>query len=83
MIPQPPLCKGQREHLNRKTIVTFTKESNVLISKELTEEINKQIGREFGASLQYYNIAAYFDTDDLPQLASFFYRQAEEERRMP
>jgi ferritin len=52
----------------------------VLISKELTEEINKQIGREFGASLQYYNIAAYFDTDDLPQLAAFFYRQAEEEK---
>jgi ferritin len=52
----------------------------VLISKELTEEINKQIGREFGASLQYYNIAAYFDADDLPQLASFFYRQAEEEK---
>jgi ferritin len=52
----------------------------MLISKELEEAINTQIGNEFGASLQYYNIAAYFDIDDLPQLAAFFYRQAEEEK---
>ncbi|MDX1436563.1 MAG: ferritin [Anaerolineales bacterium] len=52
----------------------------MLISSELEAGINAQIGREFGASLQYYNLAAYFDTDDLPQLAAFFYRQAEEEK---
>lgn len=52
----------------------------MLISKELEAEINAQIGREFGASLQYFNIAAYFDREDLPQLAAFFYRQAEEEK---
>lgn len=52
----------------------------MLISKELEQEINAQIGREFGASLQYVNIAAYFDADDLPNLAAFFYRQADEER---
>jgi len=52
----------------------------MLISKELEQAINEQIGREFGASLQYVNIAAYFDADDLPNLAAFFYRQAEEER---
>lgn len=52
----------------------------MLISSELEEGINAQIGREFGASLQYYNLAAYFDSDDLPQLADFFYRQAEEEK---
>jgi len=52
----------------------------MLISKELEQAINDQVGREFGASLQYYNIAAYFDGDDLPELASFFYRQAEEEK---
>jgi len=51
----------------------------MLISKELESAINDQIGREFGASLQYVSIAAYFDTDDLPNLAAFFYRQAEEE----
>lgn len=51
----------------------------MLISKELEGAINAQIGREFGASLQYNNIAAYFDADNLPSLAAFFYRQATEE----
>ncbi len=51
----------------------------MLLSKELEKAINTQIGAEFGASLQYISIAAYFDADDLPQLAAFFYRQAEEE----
>lgn len=51
----------------------------MLISKELEQAINDQIGREFGASLQYNSIAAYFDADDLPTLAAFFYRQANEE----
>ena len=52
----------------------------MLISKELETMMNEQIGREFGASLQYVNIAAYFDADSLPELAAFFYRQAEEEK---
>lgn len=52
----------------------------MLISKELEKAVNEQVGREFGASLQYVNIAAYFDADDLPELAAFFYRQAEEEK---
>lgn len=52
----------------------------MLISKELEGMMNVQIGSEFGASLQYVNIAAYFDADSLPQLAAFFYRQAEEEK---
>lgn len=52
----------------------------MLISKELEQAINDQVGREFGASLQYISIAAYFDADSLPQLAAFFYRQSGEER---
>jgi ferritin len=52
----------------------------MLISQELQNSINAQVGREFGASLQYVNIASYFDADSLPQLAAFFYRQAEEEK---
>ena len=52
----------------------------MLISKELEAAMNAQVGREFGASLQYINIATYFDSDDLPQLAAFFYRQADEEK---
>ena len=52
----------------------------MLISKELEAGMNEQIGSEFGASLQYVNIATYFDADSLPQLAAFFYRQADEEK---
>jgi ferritin len=52
----------------------------MLISQDLTNAINAQIGREFGASMQYINIATYFDGEALPRLASFFYKQAEEER---
>lgn len=51
----------------------------MLVSKELENAINQQIGAEFAASLQYISIASYFDADDLPQLATFFYRQADEE----
>jgi len=51
----------------------------MLISKALEQAINDQIGQEFGASLQYVNIATYFDSDSLPNLAAFFYRQADEE----
>lgn len=51
----------------------------MLISEELEQAINAQIGREFGASMQYISIAAYFDREDLPQLAASFYRQADEE----
>ncbi len=52
----------------------------MLISKELENTLNAQVGAEFAASLQYLSIAAYFDADDLPQLAAFFYRQSEEEK---
>jgi len=52
----------------------------MLLSKELENAINQQVGAEFAASLQYLSIAAYFDADDLPQLAAFFYRQSEEEK---
>ncbi|MFT4038820.1 MAG: ferritin [Thermomicrobiales bacterium] len=51
-----------------------------LISSELTNAINEQIGHEFSAMLQYVNIATYFDGDALPRLAAHFYRQAEEEK---
>ncbi len=54
--------------------------STALISPALEAAINAQVGREFGASLQYVNIATYFDTQSLPELAAFFYRQAEEEK---
>lgn len=49
-------------------------------SERLTEAMNQQIGHEMGASMQYVSIATYFDTETLPELARFFYRQADEER---
>lgn len=49
-------------------------------SKELIAALNEQVGNEMGASMLYVSIAAYFDSEDLEQLAAFFYRQADEER---
>lgn len=37
------------------------------------------MGREFDAHLQYLSVAAYFDTEGLPELARFFSDQAGEE----
>ncbi len=51
----------------------------MIISKELNDAINAQIGREFGASHQYINIAAWFDDQGLRKLAKLFYKQADEE----
>ena len=45
-----------------------------------TEGLNEQIGNEYAASQQYVAIAVYYDSETLPQLARFFYRQALEER---
>jgi ferritin len=44
------------------------------------DALNDQIGYEFAASQQYVAIAAHYDSETLPQLAAFFYRQAVEER---
>jgi ferritin len=52
----------------------------MLISDRMNAALNEQIGNEFCAALQYVAIAAYFDTESLPELAAHFYRQAEEER---
>jgi ferritin len=44
------------------------------------QALNEQIAREFAASQQYVAIAVHYDSETLPQLAGFFYRQAVEER---
>lgn len=49
-------------------------------SERLIAAFNAQIAHEMGASIQYVALAAYFDSATLPELASFFYRQADEER---
>lgn len=52
----------------------------MLISKRMNGELNGQVGNEFGASLQYVQIASYFDSEGLPMLASHFFKQSDEER---
>ena len=51
----------------------------MLISTKMNAALNEQVGHEFGASLQYVQIATYFDGEGLPMLARHFYKQAEEE----
>ena len=52
----------------------------MLISPELAKAINEQIGREFGASMQYLSIAGHFHTQKLTLLAKIFFQQAEEDK---
>jgi ferritin len=51
-----------------------------MISQDLAGAINEQVGHEFGASMQYLEIASYFDDQNLRLLAKIFFEQAEEER---
>lgn len=52
----------------------------MIIHERSVTAMNDQILSEFFASAQYVAIAVYFDEEGLPDLAQFFYRQAEEER---
>lgn len=53
---------------------------NNTLSTKFDELLQGQIRSEFHAVQQYLAIAVYFDNDDLPQLAKFFYHHAHEER---
>jgi ferritin len=46
----------------------------------IVDQLNEQIGHEFAAHQQYVACAIYYDSETLPQIARFFYRQALEER---
>src|SRR3954463_6947504 len=48
-------------------------------SASLVTQLNEQIGHEFAAHQQYLACAVYYDSETLPQLARFFYRQGLEE----
>lgn len=52
----------------------------MLISQKLQDAINQQIGNEFGASLEYLQIASYFESGDMLKLAQIFFTQSDEER---
>jgi ferritin len=45
-----------------------------------TEQLNQQVAHEFAAHQQYVACAVYYESETLPRLAAFFYRQALEER---
>jgi len=63
-----------------KALKGMPKNPAVLASAKLVAAFNEQVGHEMAASLQYTSIAAYFESENLPQLAAFFHRQATEER---
>ena len=50
-----------------------------LLKQPVVDAINAQVVEEFSASGQYYAIAFYFEGETLPELASYFHAQAEEE----
>ena len=52
----------------------------MLIKESLNKAMNAQIGSELAASNQYLAVAAYFDSESLPELRDFFFRQSDEER---
>jgi ferritin len=51
-----------------------------MADQTFAEALNEQISNEFAASQQYIGAAVYYDSETLPRLAAFFYRQAVEER---
>lgn len=52
----------------------------MMIKEKVADALNEQLVSEFGASAQYVAVAVYLDTRVLPELAQFFFHQAEEER---
>ena len=49
-------------------------------SDAFAAKLQEQIANEFAAEHQYIACAVYYDSEALPELARFFYRQALEER---
>jgi len=49
-------------------------------AERFVEQLNIQIGHEFAAHQQYVACAVYYDALTMPQMAQFFYDQAQEER---
>lgn len=49
-------------------------------AKAFVDKLSEQVGYEFAASQQYIAVAVYYDSETLPRLAAFFYKQALEER---
>lgn len=52
----------------------------MMIKERVAAALNEQLLSEFTAEAQYLAIAIYFEEEVLPELAGFFYSQADEER---
>ena len=52
----------------------------MLISKTMNAALNRQVGNEFAASLQYISIAAHCSSEGLPVFSEHFHKQSLEER---
>src|SRR6185503_18724761 len=55
-------------------------EGDQMPEKPFAAALNEQIANEFAAQQQYIGAAVYYESQTLPRLAAFFYRQAVEER---
>jgi bacterioferritin B len=51
-----------------------------MADQSFADALNEQISNEFAAQQQYIGAAVFYDSETLPRLAAFFYRQAVEER---
>ena len=51
-----------------------------MLSKKMEAALNDQSGRESSAEQLYLSMACWCETNKLPGVASFFYRQSQEER---
>ncbi len=51
-----------------------------MAARSFADALNEQIANEFAAHQQYIGAAVYYESETLPRLAAFFYRQAVEER---
>src|ERR1700712_2491199 len=47
---------------------------------EILAALNEQVGMEMSASIKYDAIASHFAAEGLPRLATYFFKQATEER---
>lgn len=52
-----------------------------MLSKKMESALNDQIARESAAEQLYLAMASWCETNKLPGVASFFYRQSQEERQ--
>jgi ferritin len=71
-------ARGRLRGASRLGETPIRKESAVL-APEMAAALNTHMGREFSAHFQYLSLASYFDGEGLPELAAFFFAQADEE----